>query len=297
MREWTNEELSIIEEYRQKNYTYYQIQEILKEAGFIRTYDSIKKVASKRLGRKDSVIPSKPLEEVIEKQVIHRGLQSHRVLAIGDIHAPFEHKYYLDFLVETYNNWNCDTVVCVGDEVDAHALSKYDPDPDGFSPGHELEQAINHLKPFYEAFPNVKVCTSNHTVRGFKKGFEAGIPSAFFRSYREILEAPIGWEWKDKWDIDGVNYIHLEGYSGYMGALKAAIDSHKSTVGGHLHSCGGVLYVQTEFYRNFGLQTGCGIDIEKYAFKYSRLDARKATLGCGVVIDGKEAYFIPMSGF
>lgn len=217
-----------------------------------------------------------------------------RVLAIGDIHAPFEHAHYLNFLLETYSKWNCDTVVCMGDEVDAHSLSKYIPDPDGFSAGHELDRAISHLKPYYKAFPQVDVCTSNHTIRGFKRGFEAGIPKAFFKSYAELLQAPPGWSWHNSIEIDGVLYHHGEGFSGETGHLKAARAAMKSTAIGHIHSHGGVGYIQTEFKRIFGLQTGCGVDISQYAFAYGKNCPSKPTLGAGVILEGKEAYFIPM---
>lgn len=320
MNEWAEEELSIIETYRQKGYTYYQIQGLLEEFGYKRTYESIKKVASLKLGRKDNPKGFR-LPEGMETESVgsesysvrteeHRPLQGavlepynrpynkpSRVLAIGDIHAPFEHRYYLDFLLETYQKWNCDTVVCMGDEVDAHSLSRYPADPDGFSHGHELEKAIGHLEPYYRAFPNVSVVTSNHTVRGFKKGFEAGIPKAFFKSYADVLMAPKGWTWSRSVEIDGVLYHHGEGFSGETGHIKAARAAMQSTVIGHIHSHGGVSYIQTEFQRIFGLNTGCGIDAEAYAFAYGKNCANKPTLGCGIVLDGKEAYFIPMSGF
>ncbi len=298
MREWTNEELSIIEDYRQKNYTYYQIQEILKENGFIRTYDSIKKAASLKLGRKDTPKYSNSDSQSQPKiQQSKEDSGNHRVLVIGDIHAPFQHRYYLDFLIETYKQWNCDTVVCIGDEVDFHALSKYPQDPNGYGAGDELINAITALRPYYEAFPVVNVVTSNHTARPLKKAFEAGIPTQFLKDYKQFLDAPDGWSWSRQLEIDGVLYHHGEGYSGAMGAYKAAMNAMRSTVIGHIHSHAGVTYIQTEFDRLFALNVGCGVDIEAYAFAYGKNCAFKPTLACGVVLDGKEAYCIPMSGF
>lgn len=319
MNDWTNEELFIIDDYRKKKYTYFQIQQILEKKGFKRNYESVKKAASK-FGiskRRDSQAPMSvsfsnpalvdrtetlqgesvaPSNQPYNEQVIEsfNPRIKHRVLAIGDIHAPFEHHDYLNFLIETYNKWNCDTVVCMGDEIDSHALSRYPSDADGWSAGHELEQAIKHLRPYYRQFPNVQVCTSNHTVRGFKRGFENGIPKAFFRSYAEILQAPPGWSWHESIKIDDVLYIHGEGYSGQAGAYKAALNAMRSTVIGHIHSHGGVSYIQTEFNRIFGLNVGCGVNSSDYAFAYGKNCAFKPTLGCGVIVDGKEAYFIPM---
>lgn len=298
MNEWTEEELKIIETYRKQNYTYYQIQNFLKEVGYVRSYDSIKKVASLKLGRKDHKRYSDSAPKVEpQAQQFKQALKSHRVLVIGDIHAPFSHRYYLDFLCDTYRAWQCDTVVCIGDEVDFHALSKYPQDPNGYGAGDELINAIAALRPYYEAFPHVQVVTSNHTARPLRKAFEAGIPAQFIKDYKSFLDAPPGWTWSRSVEIDGVLYHHGEGYSGALGAYKAAMNAMRSTVIGHIHSHGGVTYIQTEFDRLFALNVGCGVDIEAYAFAYGKNCAFKPTLGCGVVLDGKEAYFIPMPGF
>ena len=41
------------------------------------------------------------------------------------------------------------------------------------------------------------------------------------------------------------------------------------------------------------MQTGCGIDHEKYAFAYAKA-GKKPAISCGVVIGGKEAIAVPM---
>ena len=69
------------------------------------------------------------------------------VLVISDLQVPFQHKDAYDFLEEVANAYNITEVVCIGDEIDFHALSDYDPDPDGFSAGHELHRAIDNLAP------------------------------------------------------------------------------------------------------------------------------------------------------
>lgn len=326
MNEWKEEELRIIETYHKKGCTYHTIKKYLEEVGYYRSYESIKKAASKfglskrrnpqapmsvslpaestdtSSGSSDSWtyirdVQVEPSNKPEEKPYNQPSNKKHRVLVIGDVHAPFQHRYYLDFLIETYNQWKCDTVVCIGDEVDFHALSKYPQDPNGYGAGDELINAITALRPYYEAFPNVKVVTSNHTARPLKKAFEAGIPTQFLKDYKTFLDAPNGWSWSRQLEIDGVLYHHGEGYSGALGAYKAAMNAMRSTVIGHIHSHAGVTYIQTEFDRLFALNVGCGVDIEAYAFAYGKNCAFKPTLACGVVIDGKEAYCIPMSGF
>ena len=68
-----------------------------------------------------------------------------------------------------------------------------------------------------------------------------------------------------------------------------------STVFGHVHAYGGVQYRETGAGTFFGLNTGCLIDHSAYAFSYSKLYAERPTLGLGLIIDGEEAYFIPMN--
>jgi hypothetical protein len=64
-------------------------------------------------------------------------------------------------------------------------------------------------------------------------------------------------------------------------------------VQGHLHTQSYVEYVVGRKNRVFGMQVGCGIDHEQYAFAYSKA-GKKPAISCGVVIDGKEAIVVPM---
>ena len=215
------------------------------------------------------------------------------VLVIPDLQIPYEHKDALSFMRYVSDAFAPDEVVCIGDEVDQMALSRFDPDPEADGAGPELRKAINKLKKWYEVFPHVKVCTSNHTGRVQKKAFHAGIPEAYMRPIREWMEAPEGWEWRDNWEIDGVRYEHGDNQGGMYAARNLAIRNRQSTVIGHHHSHGAVFYVANDNEMIFGLNSGCLIDINAIAFKYARGSAFKPTLGCGVIVEGVP-YFIPM---
>lgn len=213
------------------------------------------------------------------------------VLVIPDLHCPFQHPHAALFLQAVKEKYQPDDVVCLGDEVDFHSFSRYIPDPEGYSPHHELRRSIYELQPFYRLFPDMKVCESNHTVRPLKKGFVAGLPSSFLPSYATMLDAPDGWQWASSWEIDGVRYIHgdngksgMYAHQNYMRAFK------QSVVIGHMHAHAGVQY-ESEL---FALNAGCLIDRDAYAFKYARNMATQVNLGCGLIIGGKEAHFIPM---
>lgn len=216
-----------------------------------------------------------------------------RVLAISDLHCPFDHPKYLDFLRRTRDRYKTDTTVCLGDELDFAAISRYPKDPDGLGGGDEFKQGLEHLKPYYKAFPNVKVCTSNHTDRPYKLAFSVGMPNAFVRPLADLLKAPKGWEWQDDYVIDGALYFHGEPYSGKDGALQAAKNESMNVVIGHIHSSPGVTYHAAKYKKIWALNCGWGGDQVAYAFKYAKTSRSKAVLGCGVILDG-EPHFIPM---
>lgn len=218
-----------------------------------------------------------------------------RVLAIPDLHAPFQHKRAIEFLVYVYKHFKCDMVICLGDELDFHALSRWPKNPDGHSAGFEFSLGLAFLKELYSVFPNVRVVHSNHTSRPYKKAYEYGLMSALLKDYKTLLEAPDGWSWHEKIEQDNVLYLHGEGFSGQNAHTRAAMLNRKSTVIGHIHSFGGVQYMQSYSDRIFAMNAGCLIDVDSYSFAYAKTLANKPTLGCGVVLNGENAFFCPLS--
>jgi hypothetical protein len=215
------------------------------------------------------------------------------VVVIPDLQVPFEHLDALKFVKEVHEVVCATKVVCIGDEVDQMALSRFDPDPEADGAGPELRKAIKRMRKWYEAFPEVKVATSNHTGRIQRSAFHAGIPEAYLKPVAEWMEAPEGWEWHDAIEIDGVRYEHGDAQGGMYAARNLAIRNRQSTVIGHHHSHGAVFYVANNHECIFGMNVGCLVDNDSIAFKYGRMSAFKPTLGCGVVIQGVP-YFVPM---
>lgn len=220
------------------------------------------------------------------------------ILAVPDLHCGFEHPDAWDFLRDVYKDVKPDKVVCLGDEWDCHAISDHGSDPNGMSPGEELEDAKRAMKNFYKIFKGpVQFCTSNHSSRPFRRAFKAGLPTQFLRDYREFLDAPKEYVWKDEWVFDGVLYFHGEPYAGQNAAIKAARDHRQSCVIGHVHSHAGVQYSRTRNGQIFGMNAGCLIDEERYAFRYGKKYANRPSLGCGIVEDGKTAHFLPLEAW
>ena len=207
------------------------------------------------------------------------------VLIIGDIHEPFTLPDYMDFCQRTRDKFQCEKVIFAGDIVDGHALSFWDHSSSGYSAGHELAVTRAKLKAWYKAFPNAHICVGNHDSRHFRKARKAGLPDEFMRGYKEVYRSPMDWQWAMGFRLNGVVYTH--GTKGGMNAaLKEAKDRESSTVVGHAHTSAGVQYYCNYVGKlKFGMNVGCGIDAEAYAFEYGKNHSAQPTLGCGVVLD------------
>jgi hypothetical protein len=184
-------------------------------------------------------------------------------------------------------------IVLLGDEVDQHALAQFDPDPDGYSAGHEAAAAREQLKPLFTLFPDAKICTSNHTERVYKRAYRAGIPRCYLKDYADWLGAPLGWHWDHKFTLDGVIYEHGEGVTGRQASEKKMLANMAKTVIGHIHAHAGVYFFNNGYTQIWGMNAGCLIDHSKYAFKYAKHSVHKPILGVGFV-DCGEPHFYPM---
>jgi hypothetical protein len=213
------------------------------------------------------------------------------VLAIPDLHCPWQHPDALAFLIAVRDTYNVTKTVCLGDEIDAMGYSRYPQDPDAPNQSKEMELAIEQLLPFYKAFPDMLVCESNHTIRPWKKAFEAGLPKSFLPTVARVLRAPDGWTWHNQVEVDGVLYIHGDaGSSGFTAHIQYMRKFKQSVVIGHIHSFAGVNYEGGLF----GVNSGCLIDAEAICFKYAKNMPIPVSLGCTIVKNGKQAQFIPM---
>jgi hypothetical protein len=205
------------------------------------------------------------------------------VLAISDLHCPFEHPDALAFLKAVRQHYKTDTTICLGDEGDLHAMSVHDHDPELHSAGDEHEAMLEHLRPFYAAFPRVRVCHSNHTARPFRRAAKFGIPSVYLRTYADFMEAPKGWSWHETVEVDGVIYLHGEGYSGWLGALQCAQAYMQPCVIGHIHTAAGILFNANAKFLLWGMNAGWLGDRKRRAFAYAKNHKHKPILSCGVV--------------
>ena len=162
------------------------------------------------------------------------------------------------------------------------------------SAGDELIASIEKLQNWYDAFPKMKICESNHTSRIYRKAYKYGIPRTYLKDYGEWMGAPKGWEWAVKWEYDGVVYEHGDAVGGARTATRVLpLKNMRSTVFGHFHSFAGISYWANSDFLIFGFNVGCLIDKDAYAFRYGRLMKDKPILGVGIIDKGVPV-FIPM---
>lgn len=212
---------------------------------------------------------------------------AHRLLVIGDIHAPYVHPNYIPWLIELHKKYNFDRVCSVGDEIDHSSISFHEKDPNALSPGYELEAAIKALQPLYEAFPEMNIAESNHGALHFRKGKHAGLPRPLLATYHDAIKAPPGWRWMPEIRVELSNGKHcIIHHSLESDVLKASQNRGESLIFGHVHSKAGVQWWSNGKENIFAAYTGCGIDPTALAFAYNKLQPKRPLLGAVVVIEG-----------
>jgi predicted phosphodiesterase len=217
------------------------------------------------------------------------------VLVIADTHIPFCRPGYLEFCRLIQEQYNCGTVIHIGDEVDNCALSAWEKDPDGLSANSEYRKALKEMAKWYKVFPEVKVCIGNHSERMFRMARTAGLPKRFLRGYEDIWEAPEGWKWANHWEVGNVMYTHGTGSSGSNAAIARATFARQNTVIGHIHTEAGVRYSASSKDLVWGMMLGGAIDDKAYAFAYARDHIKKSIVGVGVVLNNSIPLYIPMT--
>ena len=222
-----------------------------------------------------------------------------RVLVIGDTHCPAMLEEYPDFLAQTYDQWQCDRVVHIGDLADFHAISFHQKQFGLESIERELDDARNQVETLTSLFPDVDYLTGNHTALPSRQAAEVGLPPSLMLSLSAILDLPKGWTVHPRHydlSIDGVIYRH--GDKGRSNQINAAFlnaqNEFTSLVQGHFHAQAGAVYGANQRDRYFGLQVGCGTDPRSPYMAYSNVYSKRPLLGCGIVLDGEYAAFEPL---
>jgi len=218
------------------------------------------------------------------------GYDNSRILFISDQHIPYHHEQMFDFLEYLKRKYDPTRVVNVGDELDKHAMSYHDHDPDLPSAGDELERALPHVKRMETMFPNMDIIESNHGSLHLRKAKSHGFSKRYIRSYNEILEVGDGWKWHNDLTLDMSKWNRPDVYV-HHGKTKRAIMTSKamsmSHVCGHYHESFGIEYWANPKGLYFGMNVGCLIDDRKLAFAYNKINPHRPIIGTGLIIEGE----------
>lgn len=225
-----------------------------------------------------------------------------RVLALGDVHAPFEHRRALEWAYRQADKLKPDAVIQVGDARDQFAFSRY-PKILKMDPEKELVLGTKALEKMWSRFKGLACyqLMGNHDDRILKKALSAA----------PELAPLVGKTLRDLYSFDGVKTV-LDGREELllMVAGRPVVFQHghrsrlgdharynqTSTVVGHSHT-GGVVYLRNADRGTFWeLNAGFLGDVASPAFGYhAQKRFHTTTLGVGL-IDELGPRFVPYPG-
>jgi hypothetical protein len=223
-------------------------------------------------------------------------------LIISDVHLPYHNSQALRFCKQVKKDFDIpdSNIYCVGDLEDQYGFTHWPKTPEAkHTVEQELEAVRVEIRKWELAFPEMKICTSNHGSRIVKKAIAAELPSQIIKSVQEIFQYPKNWQIEEQYIVCATKkefaVEHGEGFSGRNGHIEAALLNGISTAIGHLHSHAGVNHIKTRHQELWALNVGCLIDPVSFAFAYGKNSKFKPCIGTGVVLDGgRNPIWLPM---
>lgn len=209
-----------------------------------------------------------------------------RVLLISDMHIPYHHPDTLAFLAHLKKKYNPTRVICLGDELDKHALSYHDSDPDLPSAGDELRRSVPVIHQLFEMFPVMDIIESNHGSLVWRKAKTNGIPRQYIKSYNDVLGVGEGWKWSFDLTITLPNgqkcYIH---HGKTSNVIQLSQQMGMNAIQGHYHESYRIDYWGNPTGLYWGMQCGCLIDDDALAFSYNNVNIKRPVIGTGLIIN------------
>ena len=209
-----------------------------------------------------------------------------RVLLISDMHVPYHHPDTLEFLRYLKDKYKPTRVICLGDELDKHALSYHDHDPDLPSAGDELRKSIPVIRELYEMFPVMDIIESNHGSLVWRKAKTNGIPRQYIKSYNDVLGVGEGWKWSFDLTIELPNgqkcYVH---HGKTNNVIQLSQQMGMNAIQGHYHEAYRIDYWGNPNGLFWGMQCGCLIDDDALAFSYNNVNIKRPVIGTGLIVD------------
>jgi len=210
-----------------------------------------------------------------------------KTLIISDLHFPYAHKDSLPFLKAVKSWLKPDRVVNIGDEVDYHAISFHDKDPDLDNATQELLKAREDIKKLEKLFPKMDLLHSNHGSLVFRKRKYHGLPDYIIKDYADILDVnKKNWKWHDKLILHDKYGSYYFVHNMNKDPLKSSMAISMNFIQGHFHTDFQIKYWSSPEALKWGMTVGCLIDKDSLAFAYSRVNIRRPILGCAYIENG-----------
>ena len=210
------------------------------------------------------------------------------VLVISDLHIPYHHQDAFEFLKALKKKYKPNLIVNIGDELDHHAISMHEHNPDLMSAGDELKQSKEYVRDLEKIFPRMTLVHSNHSSLVYRRALKYGLPKDYLKSYNEFLGVGDGWKWVDDLTVtlsDNSRCFFTHGMSADV--LKVAQQYGMNTVQGHYHTKFCIGYYSNPDALVWGMQVGCLINQKSMAFDYAKNFKSRFIVGCGMIIDGQ----------
>lgn len=232
------------------------------------------------------VLDHKHSSEVYSVRKVDDKEDNSRILFISDMHIPYHHVDTIAFLKYLKAKYNPTRVICLGDELDKHALSYHDSDPDLPSAGDELRKSLPVIAELFELFPKMDIIESNHGSLVWRKAKTFGIPKHYIKSYNDVLGVDDGWKWSFDLTVNLPNgqkcYVH---HGKTSNVIQLSQQMGICAVQGHFHESFKIDYWGNPTGLYWGMQCGCLIDDDTMAFNYNNVNIKRPIIGTGLVID------------
>lgn len=216
------------------------------------------------------------------------------ILWISDLHIPFHHQDAFAFLEAIKKKYKPTRIISAGDEVDNHATSMHDSDPDLYSAGDELIVAKEYINELYSIFPKMDILESNHGSLYYRRAKKFGLPAFAMKTYNQLWEVGKGWKWHNDLTIRLPNKQQLYMCHGKnKNSMILSKNMGMNVIQGHYHGSFAVQYWGNPNDLNWAVNSGCLLDNKSLAFAYGKLVLDRPIIGT-VVIKDSMPIMIPM---
>lgn len=217
-----------------------------------------------------------------------------KILVISDLHFPYHHPDSFEFLIKLNKQYQPDTIINIGDEMDWHSINvSHVINPDLPSPLDELLKGRKYIKRLEKTFPKMVLLESNHGSMVLRRAMAKGMSKMFLKTYNQILGVGKGWKWKEKHEIKTKRGNVIFAHQFTKDIAKAVRETATSCVQGHFHTTSEIKYVGNDFHLNWGMSVGCLVDKKSLAMAYMKVNLSKPILSCGIITEGIP-YIVPM---